>query len=317
MEKIIFGPVPSRRLGRSLGVNNIPHKVCSYSCVYCQVGKAIKMQYEPQAFYSVDVIVGKVKQMLKCLKSLDLPDYITIVPDGEPTLDISLCELIKKLKTLGFPVAVITNSSLIDREEVQTALKHADYVSIKVDTVNPALWKKINNPHKYLSFKSILKGIADFSQSFRGKLVTETMLIKNLNDAEADLENLATYLARISPETNYIAIPTRPPAYEGIHPADETSVALAFNIFTRYGLSTELLTGYEGNAFASTGNFKDDILSITAVHPMRMDAVMELMVHSGATENNLKMLIDSGLINQIHFNNQDFFIRNFTHKNKV
>lgn len=312
MENIIFGPVPSRRLGKSIGINNIPHKVCSYSCAYCQVGKAIKMQIDRQEFYSPEFIIKQLANKLNSLSASDMPDYITIVPDGEPTLDMHLGELIVKLKSFGYPVAVITNSSLIDRKDVQTELKNADYISIKVDTVNYDTWRKINKPHRDLNFNSILQAIQDFSTIFSGKLVIESMLLKDVNDSEEELEALAEFIQKIEPEIAYIAIPTRPPAFENTLPADEKAVTLAYEIFIRHNIVAELLTGYEANAFSSSGNFTDDILSITAVHPMRKDAVIALMAKSNASEENLSLLIDNGLIKTINYNDDLYYLRKFS-----
>jgi wyosine [tRNA(Phe)-imidazoG37] synthetase (radical SAM superfamily) len=314
MENIIFGPVPSRRLGKSIGINNIPHKVCSYSCAYCQVGKADKMQIERQEFYHPEVITRKLEYKLNSLPKDDFPDYITIVPDGEPTLDIHLGELILKLKSVGFPVAVITNSSLLSRKDVQSDLMHADYVSVKVDTVNLTSWRKINKPHKDLNFASILQGIRDFSQNYKGKLVSESMLLKDVNDSENEMEAIALFLHEVGPEIAYIAIPTRPPAFDGTFPADESAVTLAYEIFRRQKLNTELLTGYEGNAFASSGNFAEDILSITAVHPMRKDAVLQLLAKSNAPLDSLNQLIENGLIKIVSFDNHEYYLRKFSSK---
>ena len=123
---------------------------------------------------------------------------------------------------------------------------------------------------------------------------------------------MTTFLYRIGPEVAYIAIPTRPPAFEGIFPANEAAVTLAYEIFTRHNITTELLTGYEGNAFASSGNFTDDILSITAVHPMRKDAVMALMAKANATPEILDKLISDGFIEKLGFNNQEYYLRKFS-----
>ncbi len=316
MENRLFGPVPSRRLGRSLGINNIPHKVCSYSCAYCQVGKADTMQVERQAFYSPDVIAREVELKLQSLSPADFPDYLTLVPDGEPTLDIHLGKLIVKLQSFGLPVAVITNSSLIHRSDVQDELMKADYISFKVDTVNPVSWKKINKPHKDLNLETILKAIPEFAREYKGTKVTESMLIKGINDTEEDLTQLARYLQNIRPEVAYIAIPTRPTAFENIYPASEATVIKAYGIFNYLCLSAELLTGYEGNAFASSGNFTDDILSITAVHPMRKDAVIQLLNKSNVSEKSLKRLITDGLIKKVSYNNQEYFLRKFSNTKK-
>jgi len=136
MERRVFGPVPSRRLGKSLGVNNIPHKICSYSCIYCQVGKAVKMQVQRQEFYKPEDLADEVRTVLNHFqKKEEYPDYITIVPDGEPTLDAKLGKLIELLQVRGIPVAVITNASLIPYSGVQSDLLKADYVSLKIDSV--------------------------------------------------------------------------------------------------------------------------------------------------------------------------------------
>ena len=133
----IFGPVPSRRLGKSLGVNNIPYKFCTYACIYCQIGKAIKIQNKRQTFYKTEKLVEEVQSILSYIKSSsEYPDYITIVPDGEPTLDINLGKLIKDLKIFNVPVAVITNASLINNADVYRDLLIADYISVKIDNEN-------------------------------------------------------------------------------------------------------------------------------------------------------------------------------------
>ncbi len=310
-ENLVFGPIPSRRLGKSLGINNIPHKTCSYSCAYCQVGKAEKMQCHRQEFYHPALLAEQVEKRLNSLTGNEYPDFITLVPDGEPTLDIHLGELILNLKMFGIPVAVITNGSLITDASVRADLLNADYISIKVDSVIRSTWKKINKPHKDLNLDEILKAAFSFSKIFRGKLITETMLIKGLNDNNSELESVADYLSQVVPDTAYIAIPTRPVPYSGILPADDVDITAAWMIFNDQHLTTEFLTGYEGNAFSSTGNFDKDLLSITAVHPLRHDAVEELMEQTGAHKTDLNRLINTGLIRKTIYNNQIFYLRNF------
>lgn len=314
MEHIVYGPVPSRRLGKSLGVNNIPHKVCSYSCAYCQVGKAVSMQAGRSVFYNPSEIEIKVKERLALLKLSEKPDYIAIVPDGEPTLDLNLGILVKKLKSTGIPVAVITNGSLLDREDVRMDLMAADYVSVKADTADEKQWKSVNRPCRNLDLPTILAGISTFAAGFRGKLVTETMLVKHINDAPDTLNGLADFLQKVSPEIAYIATPTRPPAFENIIPADERALTIAFEIFKRHHLNTELLTGYEGNQFSSTGNFSTDLLSITAVHPMREEAVFELMRKTGASQDDLIQMLYSGSIRKVDFDDHRYYLRSFGKK---
>jgi wyosine [tRNA(Phe)-imidazoG37] synthetase (radical SAM superfamily) len=307
----IFGPVPSRRLGKSIGINNIPHKFCSYSCVYCQVGKSIKQFSRRNEFFDPMEIAHKTKQHIAGLKQEERPDYITIVPDGEPTLDIQLGNLIEQLKKLDYPVAVITNGSLLNDPSVQSDLKEADLVSIKIDSVNQHSWKRINHPAKAISLDSILDSADLFSKNFRGKLVTETMLLKGFNDTEKEIRSIAGKIKILNPDIAYLAIPTRPTAFKNILPASEKTIAMGFQIFSEMNLKTELLIGYEGNTFASTGDFARDILSITAVHPMRKDAVLDLMRKTGASEENLELLLKRNLVKSARFNDQEFIVRSF------
>ncbi|MBN2214712.1 MAG: radical SAM protein [Bacteroidales bacterium] len=312
MERRIFGPVPSRRLGKSLGVNNIPHKICTYQCLYCQIGKAIKMQVNRQEYFKPEDLVNEVKTVLSSIKNHhEYPDYITIVPDGEPTLDSNLGELIEKLKDLKLPVAVITNASLINLPDVQRDLLKADYVSVKADTFNTETWKKINIPHKNLNLNEIRSGISSFARQYTGKLVTETMLVKGINDSYNELENTARFVKTFEADTAYIAIPTRPPAFKNIQPSDEGTVIKAYHVFKEHVDKVELLTGYEGNAFSSTGNFREDILSITAVHPMREDAVLELLHKTNDNNSILALLIEDKLIEKLQYNGHNYFLRKF------
>ena len=144
-----FGPVPSRRLGKSLGINNIPAKVCTYSCVYCQVGRTTAMPLDRRLFYPPEEIFRDVQgRLAKAKEASETVDYLTFVPDGEPTLDINLGKAIMLLKSLDVPVGVITNGSLLWRDDVREALGKADWVSLKIDAVQEGIWRQINRPHK-------------------------------------------------------------------------------------------------------------------------------------------------------------------------
>ncbi|HOO66675.1 MAG: radical SAM protein [Bacteroidales bacterium] len=311
-ERRVFGPVPSRRLGKSLGVNSIPFKVCSYSCRYCQLGKGIRMQAERQVFFDPEMLADEVRELLdKTRGTADFPDYVTIVPDGEPTLDINLGVLIDRLKALGVPVAVITNSSLLHMQEVRDELMKADYVSVKADTFSRETWKRLNIPHRTLEIDKIRDGIMTFSGLYWGKLVTETMLVKDINDSHDEINNTAGIVRLINPHTAYISIPTRPPAYSGVMPADEDRVLEAYHAFAQQVENVELLTGYEGNEFSSTGMFREDILAITAVHPMREDAVTELLARSNESEETLEMMIDEELLRRVAYGNHNYYMRRF------
>ena len=175
---IAFGPIPSRRLGLSLGINNIvSHKVCSYSCVYCQIGITANRSIVRESFYKPEKIVTHVESHLKKLDSDHIPEYLTFVANGEPTLDINLCREIKLLKKFGIPIAIITNASLIHDKQVQDDLMEADWVSVKVDATDNMVWHKINRPYAGTDFEKICEGLNIFSSVYKGKLHTETMLV--------------------------------------------------------------------------------------------------------------------------------------------
>jgi len=157
VSSIVYGPVPSRRLGRSLGINNIPPKICSYSCVYCQLGKTLRMEVEPRPFYKTARIAEQARAKLK--QAREKVDYVTFVPDGEPTLDADLGEEIGVLKGQGVRVAVITNGSLLWREDIRQNLLKADWLSLKVDAVSEDTWRKVDRPHKLLKFLAVLKPV--------------------------------------------------------------------------------------------------------------------------------------------------------------
>lgn len=307
----IFGPIPSRRLGASLGVNNIPYKICSYNCVYCQVGRTLHMQVKRTLYSNPSEVFDEVKKKVERIgETQQNVDYISIVPDGEPTLDSSLGELIERLKDLGLPVAVITNSSLTWDKSVQEDLKKADWVSVKIDAVSPNTWKQINRPHASLSLDEILQGMQEFAGSYTGTLCTETMLVKELNDNPEELTAIANFIkSRIRPYKAYIGVPTRPPAEPWVSRPEPESITAAYAIFTREGLNAETLTGYESSGFVVTDNPVEEILEITAVHPMRRDAVEDVLNRFGVGEEVLQQLVKEGRIRKVHYEGWDYYIR--------
>ena len=309
---ITFGPVPSRRLGRSLGINNIPPKVCSYACMYCQLGNTIKMQIERQEFYPPKDIFNSVKErVIQIFKQNETIDYLAFVPDGEPTLDINLGTNIESLKTLNIPVAVISNASLIDNMDVREDLLKADWVSLKVDAATEKLWRKIDRPHGKLNFNNIKEGILSFRKDFKGILATETMLIKGMNDAVTSIHEIGRFLKLLQPDIAYLSIPTRPPADINVQPANPASINTAYQIIASYVDKVELLTGYEGNAFSFTGDVRQDILNITSVHPMRKDAVVEILKKARADWHIVKKMLQNNEIIQSEYEKHTFFLRNF------
>jgi wyosine [tRNA(Phe)-imidazoG37] synthetase (radical SAM superfamily) len=308
---IVFGPIPSRRLGRSLGINNIPPKICSYSCIYCQIGVTDSMSIERKKYYTPNDILEEVSSKVKQLQDAgEEIDFLTFVPDGEPTLDINLGKEIDLLKSLGIKIAVITNSSLLWDENVRKDLMKADWVSVKIDTVDEKIWHRLNRPHGKLELQEIIHGIKTFASAFKGKLVTETMLVKGINDGFESIKRTAEIINWINPDRFYLLVPTRPPAEKFVEPPSEELLNTAYQAFRDSISNVELLAYNEGVDFSYTSDVEKELLSILAVHPMRQDAIDEFMKKADADKSLISSLTKSKKIKEVLYNNNSYYVKN-------
>jgi wyosine [tRNA(Phe)-imidazoG37] synthetase (radical SAM superfamily) len=295
-----------------MGINNIPPKNCSYSCIYCQLGRTSEFAAERREFYAPAAIIDAVATRVReCESRGEAVDYLTIVPDGEPTLDSNLGKLLAGLKPLGIPRAVITNSSLLWDESVRAELWGADFLSLKVDAADAETWRRMNRPHAKFNFTRMLGGIAAFAKDFRGELVTETMLVAGVNDADAQLKATAKLVASLKPAIAYLAVPTRPPAESFVRPPSPETLLMATNIYRAEIPRVEYLVGHEGNAFAASGDVVADLLSITAVHPLRDDSVDELLRKNHADMANVRGLVEGGELNEAVYQGHRYYIRRY------
>jgi len=296
----------------SLGVNNIPPKICTYSCVYCQLGRTVRLSIERRTFYDVDTVVNDVVRRVKGVGSSGgVINYITIVPDGEPTLDANLGKLIRGIKKLGIPVAVITNASLMWRADVRNDLMSADLVSIKVDAVSESIWRKVNRPHKSLNLDLILEGIRVFSREFKGKLISETMLIDHI-DYNEELNKIAKYLSSLSNlSKSYIAIPTRPPAEVWVKPATEDTLVKAYNVFSSIlgRERVEYLISFEGTDFTFIKGDAEELLRTASVHPLREDIIEKFLKKWGKDWDFIYDLVRRGLLKEVIYSGKKYFVR--------
>lgn len=305
-----FGPVPSRRLGQSLGINNVPAKTCSYGCVYCQVGRTNAMQIRRQYLYDPDEVFEAVRDKVdKTLAAGERIDYLSFVPDGEATLDINLGREIDRLRELNIAIAVITNASVIDDPDVQHELAKADLVSLKVDAVRERAWRRVDRPHGRLDLNTILEGMRAFSQMYKGRLLTETLLVHRTNDGEEDVTATAEFISQLHPDVAYLSIPTRPPSEDWVRPPSENAVNRAYQIFADRIDKVECLLGMENGSFGYTGNLEEDILGVTAVHPMRESAVRELLERAGGEWSVIEKMLTDGKIVRLDYNGNRFYFR--------
>lgn len=309
---LAFGPIPSRRLGRSLGINNIPPKVCSYGCLYCQVGATPNPQLEPRSIYPPEVLAAAVARQVDLVRARGEPiDHLTFVPDGEPTLDANLGRAIELLRPLRIPIAVISNGSLAWRPDVRNALRADDWVSVKVDAVEEAVWRRMNRPPGELSLRTVLEGSGPSRRGYRDGWSPRRMLVEGVNDTEPSLRGVAAFLEAAGIGTGYVAIPTRPPSERGVGGPSEAVVCRAHAILAERVPRVEYLIGYEGDAFAASGDARADLLAITAVHPMRDSAVRAMLARSGSGWDVVDELVREGLLVPLEHGGERFYVRRF------
>lgn len=299
---IAFGPIVSRRFGRSLGINNLPSKYCSYSCVYCQIGVTPRTSAARMHFYEPAAIAAAVEQRVReCDERNEPIDAISFVPDGEPTLDAGLGWAIREVKRFGYPVAVITNGASLWVDEVREDLAAADIVSIEVDAVDEMTWRRVNRPAVALALPSVLHGMRQFAAEYRGALWTQTMLLRERNDAPEQIDAIAQFVADLDPARACIAVPTRPPTDTRVGPPDETTLLRSWKRFAARFPRVELLAHVSHDAFGGTSGSAEDVIAALSVHPMPEEAVVRDLERAGAGEAMIHQLLAEGKLNRVDY----------------
>ncbi len=208
MTRHVFGPVPSRRLGRSLGVDLVPFKTCSYDCVYCQLGPTTCRTIDRKDWVPLESVIADLEHRLS-----SKPDYITLSGSGEPTLHSQVSELIAKIKAVtDIPVAVLTNGSLLWSQDVRHQLLQADLVIPSLDAGDAEMFRIVNRPHEQITFERMLDGLVAFRQEFLGQYWLEVMVIGGHTDTLGEIAKLANCVDRIRPDRVQLNTVTRPPA---------------------------------------------------------------------------------------------------------
>jgi len=273
--KHVYGPVPSRRLGQSLGIDPVPLKTCNWNCVYCQLGRSKPMTNERKDYFPPDEIVTEVKEVLASRKPGEI-DWVTFVGSGETTLYASIGFLIRQVKMLtSLPVAVITNGTLFYKPELRQELAAADAVLPTLDAGNEKLYRTINRPHPEITFKRQVEGLKAFRKEYRGNLWIEVMLVRGLNDTEDALKELAGLLEEIQPDEVHILQPDRPPAEVWVKPADEEGLLRARAILGKIAKVIDPVKGLFD--LSGSENLVDAIVGIITRHPMQETELIETL----------------------------------------
>lgn len=210
----IFGPVPSRRLGRSLGVDVVPFKTCSFDCIYCQLGRTTRKTVERREWVPLQGVLDEL-----CSKLALEPDYITLGGSGEPTLYSRIGELIDGIRSMtDIPVAVLTNGSLLWKEEIRDGLRNADVVIPSLDVGDQTLFRAISRPHPAITFERLLDGLTAFRQEFQGNYWLEVFLLAGYTSIEAEVKKIAKKAKEIGPDLVQLNTCVRPPAEDFAYP---------------------------------------------------------------------------------------------------
>lgn len=297
--KYIFGPIPSRRMGLSVGISPIPKKYCNYSCTYCQIGRTHNLTNKREEFFKLEDIIEEFKQYLNEYKDFDV---VTVCGEGEPTLYLKLGDLISELKKLtDKPVAVITNSALMYDPQVREDLKKADIVLPSLDAYKEDMFKKINRAHGTIKLTDIIEGLKIFSKEYTGQLWIEIMIMKDFNDSTEDFTEFKALLDTLTYDRVYINSPVRPPAEGYVKQPSKEALAKAVEI-----LGGSSIDEFSSKSFHS--EIKDDyeaILSIIKRHPMNQFEIKAFIEgrNNAPTEDILDRLSKDASVEVVTYKN--------------
>jgi wyosine [tRNA(Phe)-imidazoG37] synthetase (radical SAM superfamily) len=298
----VFGPVPSRRLGRSLGVDLIPFKTCSYDCIYCQLGRTTRKTVERTEWIPLETVMEDLKPKL-ALK----PDWITLSGSGEPTLYSRLDELIDGIHALtDVPVAVLTNGSLLWQPEVRKQLMKADLVIPSLDGGDPETFQTINRPAPEISFETMLEGLIAFRQEFKNPYWLEILLLDGINADGEPLEHLIRCASAIAPDRIQLNTATRPPAEKYAVQVSQTRLN---EIATQFNPPAEIIADYRGvHAQTDFVIQKTTILEMLSRRPCTLDDVADgLGIHRNEAIKYIEELKTANLLEIRKSGEQTFY----------
>jgi wyosine [tRNA(Phe)-imidazoG37] synthetase (radical SAM superfamily) len=304
--KYIFGPVPSRRLGRSLGVDLVPFKTCSCDCIYCQLGRTTNITVERKEWVPFDEVIGQLRD------KLDLnPDYITLSGSGEPTLFSQCGELIAEIKNVtDIPVAVLTNGSLLWLPEVRQSLLKADLVIPSLDAGSNHLFQYVNRPHRDISFSKMLRGLVKFREEYKGHYWLEVFLLAGVTTPEVEIKRLQTCIKSIQPDKIQVNTVTRPPAEAFAEPIPKDRLNhLATQLFEHSEVIADYRNVHGKQEFASR---LEDVLTLLQRRPCSVEDIAGgLGLHRNSVVKYIEDLLSKGKI-EATLQNQQLYYKGVT-----
>lgn len=296
MYKYIFGPVPSRRLGMSLGVDMVPKKVCSLNCVYCEVGQTTLLTTQRNEYVPKREIIEELKDFFANHPD---PDYITFSGYGEPTLNIALGEVIAYLKKEkpGVPVAVLTNGTLFSDPAVRQSLLQADLVLPSLDAATTEVFQKINRPSGMLDLEKYLEGLADFRKEFTGKIWLEVFILPGFNDSIPQLDGLKKAILKIHPDAVQLNTLDRPGTEPGLRSATRKELESIKDYWDIQGVEIISSSTTRKNTTAYREDIRDAILETINRRPCTLDDISRITgLHVNEINKYLSALEATGTI---------------------
>jgi wyosine [tRNA(Phe)-imidazoG37] synthetase (radical SAM superfamily) len=304
--KYLFGPVASRRLGRSLGVDIVPLKTCTQNCLYCQLGINSAQTIERKEYVPAGDVLSEIKD--KIAQGLNA-DYITLSGSGEPTLNSELGTLIDGIKELtDIKVAIITNGTLLTDPQVRNDCSKADLVLPSLDAGDAATFAKINCPHADLNFNSFVDGLCKFRSEYSGHIWLEVFFISGINTDDPSISQIKTIVERIAPDRVQLNTAVRPGVDTDVVMVNEQELT---QIAKKLGKNAEVIANFSKiTQKTQTSDIKEQILAVIERRPCDIDGICDgLGIESPLAQENLKNLIKAGLVEKISKNGDDFFIK--------
>jgi len=304
--RYVYGPVPSRRLGRSLGVDLVPFKTCTFDCVYCQLGRTTNKTMERKEYVSAVEVLEEVKRKLA---EEDVPDYITFAGSGEPTLNSRIGDMIRGIKDLtDIPVAVLTNGSLLWMKEVQDDLMAADLVIPSLDAGDDQLFRYVNRPHGDISFERLVEGLVEFTRRFPGQVWLEILLLKGVTGMPSHVKKIAALVERIAPARVQLNTVCRPPAEEFAFPLSLNDLLSLSGFFPGLVDIISEDSQYHSDAPTFSESREEDILALLRRRPCTSeDIAVGLGIHVAEALKRLNALVDLGSVHSVVSGGRNFY----------
>ncbi len=290
----LYGPVPSRRLGRSLGIDLVPHKICTYDCIYCQIGKTTERTLTRKEYVPVKKIIEEVKQFLN--EGTPSIDRLSLTGSGEPTLHSQIRSVIEGIKAItSIPVAVITNGSLLYEDEVRQDLLRVDLVLPSLDAVSAEVFMRINRPHPGVSIETVIEGLVEFRKAYKGQIWLEILFCKGVNDGKEELLRMKRVIDRIQPNRIHLNTVVRPPFEKWAVPLVEAEMEKIRELF---GEKAEIISEFDHHPPAvPERDIKEEILTILKRRPLSLTDLSNGMgIRENEIEKYIQPLVSEGKI---------------------